>query len=106
MRLRMARKLHITLVRTPRAQNELSVYVAVDISGKQIRAVMAVVALCVGALPQALAQSHLAVEPGTVQLMALANEARAAAGAAPLAGTMHWPRQHASIACAWRRKVR
>jgi len=56
----------------------------VNISGKQLCAAFAVLVLCAWALPQALAQSHLAVEPGTVQLMALANEARAAAGAAPL----------------------
>ncbi len=55
-----------------------------NISGKQVCAAFAVLVLCAWELPQALAQSHLAVEPGTVQLMALANEARAAAGAAPL----------------------
>jgi hypothetical protein len=56
----------------------------VDISAKQLCAAFAALVLCAWALPQASAQSHLAVEPGTVQLMALANEARAAAGAAPL----------------------
>ncbi|HMG85980.1 MAG TPA: CAP domain-containing protein [Terracidiphilus sp.] len=53
-------------------------------SGKQIFAVFALLALCVWARSQAGAQSRQAVEPGSVQLMALANEARAAAGAAPL----------------------
>jgi len=56
----------------------------VNISGQQIWAVVAVAAFCASAMPKAAAQSRLAVEPGTVQLMALANEARAAAGAAPL----------------------
>ncbi len=55
-----------------------------NISAKQIWAVLAVGAFWVSALPKVAAQSRLAVEPGTVQLMALANEARAATGAAPL----------------------
>ncbi len=55
-----------------------------NISSNQIWAVVAVAVFCVSALPKAAAQSRPAVEPGTVQLMALANEARAAAGAAPL----------------------
>ena len=53
-------------------------------SGKRICAVIAVLLLNASLLPRAEAQSRLALEPGTVQLMALANEARAAAGAAPL----------------------
>ena len=40
--------------------------------------------LCAVASPPAAGQSRVAVEPGTVQLMALANEARAAVGAPPL----------------------
>ncbi len=55
-----------------------------QISNKQLWAVLAAVLFCVPVLPKAAAQSRLPVEPGTVQLLSLANQARAAAGAAPL----------------------
>jgi hypothetical protein len=84
MRVQMAQKLHITLVRIPRARNGLCLYVDVKISAKQIWAAIAVMMLCGLAAPRARAQSRMGLQPGTVQLLSLANEARAAAGAAPL----------------------
>lgn len=54
------------------------------ISSKQICAAFAVLLFCARALPQASEQARPLPEPGTVQLMSLANEARAAAGAGPL----------------------
>jgi uncharacterized protein YkwD len=56
----------------------------VNISGKQSCTAFAVLLFCATALPQPSEQSRLEMEPGTAQLMALANEARAATGAAPL----------------------
>jgi hypothetical protein len=56
----------------------------VKISSKQICAAFAVLLFCARALPQASEQARPLPEPGTVQLMSLANEARAAAGAGPL----------------------
>jgi uncharacterized protein YkwD len=56
----------------------------VNIPGKPIFAALAAIMLCAPVAVQAHAQSRDALEPGTVQLLALANEARSAAGAPPL----------------------
>ncbi|MGA8089824.1 MAG: CAP domain-containing protein [Terracidiphilus sp.] len=71
------------MVRIPLTQNELCV-VDVNISGKQLSAAVRVLMLCALALAGADGQSRQAPEPGSMQLMALANQARAAAGAPPL----------------------
>ena len=56
------------------------------IPGKNVGAILALLLLTAPLKTRAERPSGLALEPGTVQLMSLANEARAAAGAAPL----HW----------------